>query len=57
MAFTSWFYVRPSGFHWLNDQGENVSVVGGEGPDEAHFQRHEEASGIRLVMHAAQPQR
>jgi hypothetical protein len=54
LVFTTWEYVRPGFFAWLNDKGENVSVAGNQGPGEATFRQNESPRGIRIV---AQPAR
>lgn len=54
MAFTSWYYVRPSGFGWFNNNGENVTVKGDEEPNDAHIKHFEKAAGVRLVAKTAE---
>ena len=58
IVFTSWYYVRPGGYAWKDEKGENVSVTRARavGPWEAHFERKWDAPhGIRIV--AQRPQR
>ena len=58
MVFTSWYYVRPGGYAWVDAEGNNVSArrdlkIGPWGP---RFQRADDAPwGIRLV--AEKPER
>lgn len=52
LLFTSWYYVRPGSFAWLDEQGKNVTVKGSQGPWDARFSRRDYPHGIRL---AAQP--
>lgn len=52
LVFTTWQYVRPGSFAWVDDKGNNVSVSGSQGPTEARFVRSDYPHGIRL---AAQP--
>ncbi len=52
LAFTSWRYVRPGTFAWIDEKGNNVTVSGSQGPTEARFTRRDFPHGIRL---AAQP--
>lgn len=54
LVFTTWQYVRPGYFAWVDNQGNNVSVSGNQGPNEAVFNRGDHPHGIRLV---AQPAR
>jgi len=54
LVFTSWYYVRPGSFAWVDDKGNGVTVVGSQGPWEAHFRRHDYPHGIRLVVMPAQ---
>jgi hypothetical protein len=54
LLFTNWFFVRPGGFAWLDEQGNNVSVRGSQGPWEARFTRYDHPLGIRLVAQPAQ---
>ncbi|MBI4581678.1 MAG: hypothetical protein HY718_18425 [Planctomycetes bacterium] len=54
LVFTSWQYVRPGSFAWLDEKGNNVSVVGTQGPTEARFRRADYPHGIRLVTQSAQ---
>ena len=49
LVFTNWFYVRPGGLAWVDDQGRGVTVAGNEGPWGAHFRRADSPFGIRLV--------
>lgn len=53
-VFTSWYYVRPGMFAWLDSQGRGVSVVGNEGPWGAQFRRSDAPWGIRLKAQPAQ---
>lgn len=57
MAFTNWFYIRLCAFGWVDDEGRNVMVSGGQGPDEAHFVRSEGPYGIRFKVHPAERSR
>jgi hypothetical protein len=58
MVFTSWYYVRPGGYAWVDEQGNPVSArrdlkIGPWGP---RFQRADDAPrGIRLI--AEKPER
>ncbi len=54
LVFTNWFFVRPGGFAWLDEKGENVAVRGSQEPHEARFQRTDSPQGIRLVVEPAQ---
>lgn len=54
LVFTNWSYVRPGTFAWLDEQGNNVSVRGSEGPWGARFTRTDHPHGIRLVVQPAQ---
>lgn len=54
LVFTTWQFVRPGYFGWINEKGENVSVAGNENAAEARFVRGDAPYGIRLV---AQPAR
>lgn len=56
LVFTTWEYVRPGYFAWLDDKGNNVSVSGNQGPNEARFQRGDRPFGIRIVAQDAQRQ-
>jgi len=53
MAFTNWYWVRPCSFGWLDDQGNNVSVRGDQGPAEARFERTDDPYGILFKVHKA----
>lgn len=52
LTFTSWYYVRPGGYGWVNDRGEGVSASRAPlGPWDARFRRGDDAPrGIRLVV-------
>lgn len=53
MVFTSWYYVRPGGYAWIDEQGNNVSANRAQkiGPVGPRFQRGDDAPwGIRLVV-------
>src|SRR4051794_35935697 len=41
VVFTSWYYVRPGGYAWKDDAGENVTASRARavGPREAHYER------------------
>jgi hypothetical protein len=42
LAFSNWLFVRPTGFCWFDAHGNNVTVVGEQGPLDAamrHFSR------------------
>jgi len=54
MAFTNWYYVRPSGLGWFNDKGEDVTVKGNDEPGQAHIHSDEPAIGICLIVNPAQ---
>ncbi|MGQ9630930.1 MAG: hypothetical protein ACUVXI_11575 [bacterium] len=54
LVFTNWYYVRPGGFGWYDDGGNNVTVSGSEGPWGAHFRRFDYPHGIRLVVQSAE---
>ena len=51
--FTSWQYVRPGEFAWVDEHGQGVSVVGNQGPTEARFKRGHHPFGIRLAARPA----
>jgi len=53
MAFTNWFYVRPCGFGWYDEQGKNVAVGGPQGPTEARFGRENYPYGVSLRANPA----
>ncbi|NLX04900.1 MAG: hypothetical protein GXY33_07135 [Phycisphaerae bacterium] len=53
MAFASWYYVRPAGFGWYDEQGRNVAVGGDQGPDGARFGRTDDPVGVRLAVRPA----
>jgi len=58
LVFTSWYYVRPGGYAWVDEKGGNVSARRDLkiGPWGARFRRADDAPrGIRLV--AEKPQR
>lgn len=52
MVFTTWYYVRPGGFGWVDAQGRGVSASGAKlGPWDAEFRRAGDTPrGIRLVV-------
>ena len=53
LVFTSWYYVRPGGYGWVDDQGRGVSANRALkiGPWGAHFRPADDApKGIRLVV-------
>ncbi len=52
MVFTTWYYVRPGGYAWVDAQGRGVSASGAKlGPWDAHFRRSDDTPrGIRLVV-------
>ncbi len=56
MVFTSWYYVRPGGYAWVDAQGRGVTASGAKlGPWEAHFRRADDTPwGIRLVVEKPQ---
>lgn len=54
LVFMNWFFVRPGGLAWVDDQGKGVTVVGSEGPWGAHFRRADSPFGVRLAAQPAQ---
>lgn len=55
--FTSWYFVRPGGFAWIDNEGHNVSAnrQAKIGPDGAHYVRRDDmAHGVKLMAEAAQ---
>lgn len=52
MVFTTWYYVRPGGYAWVDARGQGVSASGAKlGPWDAHFRRADDTPhGIRLVV-------
>ncbi|MGQ9592221.1 MAG: sulfatase [Planctomycetota bacterium] len=53
LAFTSWRYVRPGSFAWVDALGRNVTVSGSSGPKEARLVRSDPPRGIRIVAEPA----
>jgi hypothetical protein len=53
LAFTSWRYVRPGSFAWVDDKGKDVTVSGSQGPTEARLVRRDSPRGIRLAVQPA----
>lgn len=52
LVFTSWYYVRPGGYAWLDAQNRGVTAARDQklGPWDAHFARSDDAPwGVRLV--------
>jgi hypothetical protein len=57
LVFTNWYYVRPGGYAWLDDQGETVTVSRKKpyGMWDAHFASKTDAPhGIRLAAQRAE---
>ena len=48
LVFSSWYFVRPGTFGWLNARGENVAVGGSEGPWGANISKSAGPHGVRL---------
>lgn len=46
-VFTTWFYIRPGSFAWLNDKGQSVAVVGSAGPPDCGW-RSPPGTGCRF---------
>ncbi len=53
LVFTTWQYVRPGEFAWVDEHGQGVSVSGNQGPTEARFRRGNHPFGIRLAARPA----
>jgi len=54
LVFTSWLFIRPGTFAWIDDKGANVSVKGDQGDWGAHFVRQGFPQGIRLRAQPAE---
>ena len=54
LVFTNWHYIRPGGFGWYDDQGNNITVSGSVGPWGAQLRHTDYPHGIRLVVQPAQ---
>ncbi|MHB9132403.1 MAG: hypothetical protein ACYDBB_15135 [Armatimonadota bacterium] len=54
LAFSNWLFVRPPGFGWFDERGNNVMVVGDQGPRDAVMRHYAPAYGIHLRMNPAQ---
>jgi hypothetical protein len=50
LVFTDWYYIQPGSFSWHDQQGNNVTVFGGQEPDEAYIKRHNHPWGIQLKV-------
>lgn len=50
IVFTNWYYVRLSSFGWYDDEGKGVSVIGSQGPYDAHIKRFNHAWGVKLSV-------
>ncbi len=53
MAFANWYFVRPCGFGWYDEQGKNVAVAGDQGPTGARFGRTDDPYGISIRANPA----
>jgi hypothetical protein len=54
IIFASWYYIRPCSFGWYDEQDRCVSVIGEQGPFDAHIKRFNEPWGVRLRVENAQ---
>ncbi|NWG75255.1 MAG: hypothetical protein HXY24_11715, partial [Rubrivivax sp.] len=55
LVFSTWLYVRPGTFAWVNAAGANVTVGGSEGPWGASLRHSDLPVGIRII--AEKPER
>ncbi len=49
MVFTNYHYIRNPSLGWYNDLGQNITVNGTAGPNDAHIRIKDNAWGIRIV--------
>ena len=53
LVFTTWRFIRPGSFRWVNRAGQNVSVAGSEDAWGATLEKKDHPLGIRLVAQPA----
>ena len=54
IVFTTWHFIRPGSFAWINAKGQNVTVAGSENASGAHLEKRDHPTGIRIVVQPAQ---
>lgn len=54
LIFTHYHYIRPAGFGWYDDQGNNITVSGTAGLWDAHLRVADAPVGIRIVAQPAE---
>jgi hypothetical protein len=54
LIFTHYHYIRPAGFGWYDEKGNNVTVAGTAGLWDAHLRVTDAPVGIRIVAQPAE---
>jgi hypothetical protein len=54
LAFTNWHYVQAGTFGWFDQNGNDITVKGEQGPDEAMIKRRNHPWGIQLKVNEAE---